>query len=161
MGTLANEDRGSTPTSLIIKLPIQSPNGEHSLPSTLTTSSRNPEICLNFQSPAGNYNLNRSVPASCLRASSLSAFFELFSERSGVSIDSLNCLTFRYSFVGKDVEVIQRDSSQDEWERLKNHMRRRLRFSRERDPRRKEFDIWVDAGDTRNVMEREEDLGGL
>ncbi len=125
-----------------------------------STASRNPEICLIFQNSAGNYELKKPVPASKLRESSLSEFFEFFAGRSKVPLESLDCLTFSFFFAGSNVEVLRKQGGEDEWEQLKTNIRRLFGFARKKNPKKRDFAIWVDIGDTTEV-EEEEDLGGL
>jgi hypothetical protein len=169
MGTTIDEDQILNPPRLASKPPedpqtAKTPitESQRMTPVTPTSKALNPpEICLIFQNSAGNYDLKKPVPAVKLRESSLSTFFEYFAERSSVPLQSLDCLTFSFFFAGNNVEVLHKESGEDEWMQLKNNIRRLFGFARKRHPKKNDFEIWVDIGDTREVAEEDEDLGGL
>lgn len=108
-----------------------------------------------------DYDIDNPVPASRLRESSLLDFFQLVAHRSGVALDSFDCITFRYKFICLQTEVIYKDDSDERWEKLKDDMKQRHRICGIRFPDKTDFDVLVDPGNTTIVKVKEEDLSGL
>ena len=92
-------------------------------------------------------DLRNPIPIQQLRIS-LSAFFDLYSSHSGVSLAELKCLTFSlhwadYSFI----EPISCDATEEHWGVLKDDIRRLYKHTRNTRPDFTDFQIWVDIGD--------------
>jgi hypothetical protein len=56
--------------------------------------------------------------------------------------------------------VIHADDDEEIWEGFKGHLRRAFAYARSKLPAKREFDIWVERGDTSGDI-AEEDNGGL
>jgi hypothetical protein len=74
------------------------------------------------------------APASILRDSNLVMFFNFFAQRTGLSIQSFECLTFRHSFAGNSVKVIHANDGNEAWEAFKRNLRRAFVYSRNKFP---------------------------
>jgi hypothetical protein len=111
---------------------------------------RRAEIFLTFQTASQSYDLDNPISSSQLLTSS-KEFFTVFSERSGIPLHSLECLTFVFFFGGRNIVVVTKDGGEDEWDRFKERVNRLYCMARERWPEKRNFEIWVDAGDTRDI----------
>ena len=58
------------------------------------------------------------------------------------------------------MKVIHTDDDEDAWEGFKGNLRRAFAYARIKLPAKREFDIWVERGDTSGYI-AEEDNGGL
>ena len=145
-----------------VATPLSSPMGMRSLePGVASTTrtparsvacnpgSNNPELFLILQKRNGTFDLsNKLLYKSYLPALDLSAFFALFSQRSGVPLADLNVLTFKLDFGNhpQQIEVIRRFGGAEEWIDLKSTIRKFFKFVRKGSPRETDFDIWVEIG---------------
>jgi hypothetical protein len=157
--THTESSRGSTPLQIQIET-IPKANSPVQMPTPTKTPSG---IFFTLQDSLKRYDLNNPVPASQLKASSLSTFFAFFSERSCVPLDQLDCLTFSFFWACNNVEVIRKEALEAEWEKLKDKMRRMYRLTKLKRPGHTDFEVWVDIGNTKEAGEEgeDEDLGGL
>ena len=118
-----------------------------------------------LQNSNGTWDLDKKVHDSYLRVLDLSAFFALFSQRSGVPLVELDYLTFKLIFGAhpQQIEVIHKDSGEEEWMDLKAKIRKFFKFVWNGNPREREFDVWVEIGDTKEVIhdQDDDDLGGF
>jgi hypothetical protein len=121
---------------------------------------RAPQITLVLQDQSGNLDFDNLVSVSVLKESSLVTFFDFVKQKTGISNQTLDCLTFRHCFAGSNLKVIHADDDEKVWEGFKGNLRRAFAYARSKLPTKREFDIWVERGDTSgdNV---EEDNGGL
>jgi hypothetical protein len=87
-------------------------------------------------------------------------FFNFFAQRTGLSIQSFECLTFRHSFAGNSVKVIHANDDNEAWEAFRRILKRAFVYSRNKFPAKEEFDIWVERGDTKGEVAGD-DNGGL
>jgi hypothetical protein len=130
------------------------------VPSPQPQLMRTSQITLVLLDQSGNLDFDNLVPASILRDSTLVMFFEFFAQRTGISIQSVECLTSRHSFAGSSVKVMYADESNEAWESFKKNLKRAFVHARNKFPAKEEFDIWVERGDTREEV-GEEYTGGL
>lgn len=67
-----------------------------------------------------------------------------------MDVQELDCVTFRYGFGGFEVEIvhIHHDASLDDWNLLRESMRRQFNNSRMLDPLGKHFDVLVGPGES-------------
>ena len=128
----------------------------------------NQEISLTLQNSNGTWDLEtRYAASSYLRKLDLAAFFAFFSQRSGVPLADLDYLTFKLMFGDlrehlPQIETINKHSGEQEWEKLKSKIGKFFKFVRSWSPRGSEFDIWVEIGDKKEVLQEEnEDLTGF
>ena len=125
--------------------------------SPLTTPGRNnPELVVILQRSNGTFDLTHKLPyKTYIPRLVLSAFCALFSQRSGVPLSELDYLTFKLDFGNhpQQIEVIRRDSREDEWNELKDRIRKFFKFVRKGSPREKDFDIWVEIGRGQDMEE--------
>jgi hypothetical protein len=66
---------------------------------------RAPQITLVLPDQSGNLDFDNLVSVSILKDSSLVTFFNFFRQRTGISNQGLDCLTFRHCFAGSSVKV--------------------------------------------------------
>ena len=161
--TGAPEDQGITSAEQTLER-ATSAESAPSLLSPPAASKRNPEIFLTLPNADGIPDLENPVAASQLRDSSLSAFFALVSQRSGISLGELNSLTFRLSFPSYNEMHVSKDNSDEQWEKLKGNIKRYFKYTRMKDGHKTDFEVFVDIGDDSGVAKKEKDseeTGGL
>lgn len=136
------------------------------LPNRTPTPQRsNPEISLTLQNWNGTWDLDNKYPApSYLGVLDLGAFFAFFSQRSGVALADLDYLTFKLIFGEhpQQIEVINKNSGDEGWKKLKDKIRKFFKFVRNGNRRESDFDVWVEIGNKKDVLQEEsEDSVGL
>ena len=178
-GILLEPTRSSFPIESVLKPPPANRQSSPELFSASTTSTtlgrstinttrsvsnppvaRAPQITLILPDQSGNLDFDRLVPASILRDSTLRSFLSFFADRTNIPLQSLHCLTFRHTFAGSSVKVVHASESEEAWEAFKRNLKKAFLHARNKFPAKKEFDIWVEGGDTSEDIE-EEDNGGL
>ncbi|KAE9372458.1 hypothetical protein N431DRAFT_457171 [Stipitochalara longipes BDJ] len=142
----------STPPELSATTPTQTPIKQSAIQA--------PQITLVLPDLCGNLDFDNLVPASTLRDSNLVTFFNFFAQKTGVPIESFECLTFPHSFAASSVKVVYADENDEVWNAFKRNLKRAFVNARNKFPAKTEFDIWVERGDTRGEIV-EEDNGGL
>jgi hypothetical protein len=137
------------------------------LPSSTATPRRsNPEISLTLQRSDRTWDLDNKYPASSyLGHLDLTAFFAFFSQRSGLPLAELDYLTFKLRFgdqYPQQIELINKDNGEKEWKKLKSKIKKFFKFVKDSTPRESEFDVWVEIGNKKEVVQEvEEDLAGF
>jgi hypothetical protein len=135
------------PMTNLAQIPARGVN----VPTAQIQPTQNPQITLVLPDQCGNQDFDDLAPASILRDSNVVMFFNFFAQRTGLSIQSFECLTFRNSFAGNSVKIIHADDGNGAWEAFKRNLKRPLVYSRNKFPA-KEFDIWVERGDTKGEV---------
>jgi len=117
-----------------------------------------PTLQFMFQRPNGRPDRKYLMPRKALFDLSLSELFLVVSGRTDKPLDSLNCVTLRYLGWGEgEALVIQKDSSEEEWEETKEEILIVFQDAIGEYPKRKEFLVWIKCGD-RTKMEQKQDM---
>jgi hypothetical protein len=102
----------------------------------------NKSSTLDFESP---------IPFHVFRNTTVSAFFTLYSQRSGIALENLEKLTFTVVFTNHLTFTMSRDEDDRSWRRLKKRIGSLYLLTRERRPNETDFEVWVDAGEMGTV----------
>lgn len=121
--------------------------------STYNTALEKPKLYFAIENSKGMPDTSASqlISGPRFRDSSLSDFFSLVASRSGKSIESLNDITLRYTWINQNAVVVNKNVGEEPWEDIKEDVLDFFRMSREDNCSRRRFHIWVRAGDSTMV----------
>ena len=106
------------------------------------------------------FDIRNPISSAQLRDSSVSEFFELYSQNSGVPLEALNSLKFWFTFArGKDTAVVHK-GDEEAWRELRELATTLFPIERERHPDQVDFKIVVEIEDVINVKNQDDELWG-
>jgi hypothetical protein len=152
--------------SILVKAPLRSHSSGttltpaapvHASSSTKLPGRGKPEITVTLQNSNSSLDFDNQLLASDVLVLDLPGFYAFFSERSGVPLTVLGCLTFSIKFgdYPRQILVISKDSGEEEWIDMKAKIRKIFTYVRENHTKT-EFNIWVEIGN-RNATVGEDD----
>ncbi|KAM3068446.1 hypothetical protein ACMFMG_009585 [Clarireedia jacksonii] len=109
------------------------------------------DIILILHNKSGTLDFETPVPFHVFRNTTISAFFTLYSQRSGVKLEWLEKLTFTVVFANHLTFTMSRDEDEKGWRRLKKRIGSLFLMIKERKPNETDFEVWVDAGEVGTV----------
>jgi hypothetical protein len=117
---------------------------------------------MTLQKSDSTFDFDNEVSGDYLRALDLSAFFAFFSQRSGVPLSELQCLTLKLNFGGRppQIFVVGKEIESEEWGAVKGKIRKFFEFVRGENEGEKRFYVWIEIGDWREArmeVDEEED----
>lgn len=117
-------------------------------PTRSSTPSNRQRLVLILQKSARDLDLDYedTLSSSHLRNSTVAQFFELYSQRAHVPVESLACLTFTPMFARGNETVIQQGDDAA-WKMMIRKTRGIFMLQSERNPKIEEFEIVVEIGD--------------
>ena len=103
------------PMTNLAQIPAKGVN----MPTTQIQPTQNLQITLVLPDQCGSLDFDDLAPASFLREYDLVMLINFFAQRTGLSIQSFECLTFRHSFAGNSVKFIHADDGTEAREAFK------------------------------------------